>query len=199
LCVAFSPDDKILATGSIDGTVKLWDARTGEDLATLKGHKSWVNSLAFTPDGLTLATGGSDATVRLWDVAKREELAVLRVDSGEVRSVAFGDHGKLLAAGTRYGVVRVWDAATRKEVKTITGKGTDVWAVAFTPDGVTLVTAEGDWKEPSEIKLWDTETWRDLGSFKHSGEVLCVAFSGDGSRLAAGSWDRTIKVWRVNK
>ncbi len=183
----------------IDGTVKLWDAKTGENLATLKGHKSWVNSLAFTPDGQTLATGGSDATVRLWDVAKREERAVLRVGRGEVRSVAFGDNGKLLAAGTRYGVVRVWDAATKKEVKTITGKGTDVWAVAFTPDGRTLATTEGDWKRPSEIKLWDTETWRERGAFKHTGEVLCLAISGDGGCLAAGSWDRTIKVWRVNK
>jgi WD40 repeat protein len=84
-------------------------------------------------------------------------------------------------------------------VKTITGKGTDVWGVAFTPDGRSLATTEGDWKQPSEIKLWDTETWRQRDSLKHTGEVLCLAISNDGGRLAAGGWDRTIQVWRVGK
>jgi WD40 repeat protein len=199
LCVAFSPDDKILATGSVDGTVKLWDAKRGEELATLKGHKSWVNCVAFTPDGQTLATGSSDGTVRLWNVVKREDRAVLKVDKGEVRSVAFGGNGKLLAAGTRYGVVHVWDVATQKTMKTITGQGVDVWAVAFTPDGRTLATTEGDWKQPSDIRLWDTETWREQCILKHTGEVLCLAISPDGDRLAAGSWNKIITVWHLAK
>ena len=116
-----------------------------------------------------------------------------------MRSVAFDKGGKVLAAGTRYGVVRVWNTETGKVVQTIKGKGTDIWSVAFTPDGRTLITTEGDWKRPSAIQRWDTDTWEEQSHFNHSGEVLCLAVSSDGNRLVAGSWDRTITIWRLDK
>jgi WD40 repeat protein len=64
--VAFSPDGKTLASGSLDGTVKLWDAQAGQELATLKGHTGEVHSVAFSPDGKTLASASWDNTVKLW-------------------------------------------------------------------------------------------------------------------------------------
>jgi WD40 repeat protein len=67
--VAFSPDGMILASGSFDNTVKLWDVLTGTELCTLKGHSDLVFSLAFSPSGKTLASGGTDSTVKLWVVA----------------------------------------------------------------------------------------------------------------------------------
>jgi HEAT repeat protein len=197
LSVAFSPDDKTLATGSVDGTIQLWDVATGANRASFRGHKTWVNGLAFAADGRTLASGSSDATVRLWDVPKRQTLAVWPSDSSEVRCVAFS--GKQVAAGTRYGVVRVWDAASQALLKAIPGKGKDVWSVAFTPDGRTLVIAEGDWKGPSEIRSWDTDTWRQRETIQHSGEVLSLAISRDGTRLAAGSWDKSITIWPLRQ
>src|SRR4051794_19719113 len=71
--VAYSPDGKTLASASRDGTVKLWDAVTGEEKATLKGHTDWVFSVAFSPDGKTLASASRDRTIKLWDVAAGKE------------------------------------------------------------------------------------------------------------------------------
>ena len=73
MSVAFSPDGKTLASGSMDDSIKLWDVASGKNTATLKGHDNDVYSVAFSPDGKTLASGSIDQTIKLWDVASHEE------------------------------------------------------------------------------------------------------------------------------
>ncbi len=107
--IAFSPDGKLLASGSFDNTIKLWDVTTWAELATLKTHK--VHGIAFSPDGKRLASGSRDKTIKIWDVATRQELCTLTTPA-EVNSVAFSPDNKVLAAASNDNKIRLWFAAT---------------------------------------------------------------------------------------
>ncbi len=106
--VVFSPDGKLLASGSADTTIKFWDVATGEEVATLQGHAERINSLAFTPDGMKLLSGSDDKTVSLWGVADRTSHRTFDWGVGQVLSVAVAPDGLTAAAAGSHGIV-IWD------------------------------------------------------------------------------------------
>ena len=162
-------------------------------------HTTWVNGLTIDKSGEWIASAGSDNTVRLWRAKTLEEIHTFRVKEGEVRSVAIAPDRKMIAAGIRYGGLRVWDAESKKEIASLSAHIGETWAVAFTPDGKMLASGGGDWNKPGEVRLWDTSTWKERATLKHTGEVLCLAISSDGHSLAAGSWDRRVKIWDLKR
>jgi len=192
-CVVFSPDGRRLATASHDGTAKIWDAATGQELASfLKGHQEELDAVAFSPDGKTLATAGDDRKVRLWDTASGQERAVLVGHAGDVNTVAFSPDGKMLASGSSDRIVRLWNASTGKESALLAGHKGAIEALAFSPDGKLLATASGD----HTAMLWDLATRQPRTNLRGHEEVLrSVTFAHDGRTLATGSEDRTVMLW----
>jgi WD40 repeat protein len=199
--VAFSPDEAILATGSVGlaDNLKLWNSDTGQPLSTLKGHPRDLDScarLAFSPDGRTLASGGSGGVVKLWDVATGRNLAVLPGHTASVGAVAFSRDGRTLASGSSDGTVRVWDVADVNHPSprhTLVGHAALVRSVALSPDGTTLASASED----GTVKLWDPVTGRERCTLVgHDRPVRAVAFSPDGQVLASRDGGGTIRLWR---
>ena len=192
--VAFSPDGKRVLTGSDDNTARLWDAATGNPVATLAGHKARVSAVAFSPDGKRVLTGSSDNTARLWDAATGNAVATLAGHTGSVSAVAFSPDGKRVLTGSGDTTARLWDAATGNAVATLAGHTGSVSAVAFSPDGKRVLTGSDD----NTARLWDAATGNPVATLAgHTGSVSAVAFSPDGKRVLTGSSDTTARLWDI--
>jgi len=195
--VAFSPDGRLLAAasdeGSFDPPAWLWDPATGKCLHTLTGHTDTVWGVAFSPDGRLLATVSGDKTARLWDPATGQCVRTLTGHIGPVRGVAFSPPDGQLLATAAYETVGLWDPATGKQLRALTSHTGWVFGVAFSPDGRLLATVSGD----KTARLWDPATGQCLRTLTgHGGPVRGVAFSPpDGQLLATAAGDDTVRLW----
>jgi WD40 repeat protein len=192
--VVFQWDGKrssLLASGSKDGTVKVWSPDKGEELFTL-AVRSEVLSVAFNPSGDRLASAAKKGTISIWDIARRKELLTLEGHMEPVQCVVFSHDGKRLASSSWDGSVIVWDADTGHEVHRFTRHKGAVHAVGFSPDGKRLASAG----KGGEIKVWTAATGEEWTVLQgHLETVNSLAWSPDGSTLASAADDGTVRLW----
>ena len=195
LAVAFAPDGRLLASGSSDQTIRLWDPITGAERKLLRGHTGAVRALAFAVQhSQLLASGSADGTVRIWDVAQGKEVKTLSGRFGAIRGVAFAPDGQSLASVGDDGSLRLWDWKAGKETKATKSRLGMLFSVVFSPDGTALATGSSE----SLAYLWDVATLGRRSVYTgHAGAVQAVAFAPDGALVATGAADGEVRLWDV--
>ncbi|KAJ5680776.1 hypothetical protein N7536_011915 [Penicillium majusculum] len=190
--VAFSPNGELLASCSIDKTVRLWDPTTGALQQTLEGHTDAILSVAFSTDGRLLVSGSLDNTIRLWDPVIGTLQQTLEGHTAAVLSVAFSSNGELLASCSTDKTVRLWDPITGMLQQTLEGHTDAILSVAFSTDGRLLVSGSLD----KTIRLWDPVTGMLQQTLEgHADAIESVAFSPECRLLASGHHNETVRLW----
>ncbi|WP_145435621.1 WD40 domain-containing protein [Lacipirellula limnantheis] len=211
----FSPAGDQVATAGYDGRVLLWrpNEAQGVDIARrldgipdppaqqteLLAHRGPVRTLAFAPDGKTLASGGQDDVVVVWNLETGKPLKQLRGHASHVRSVAYSPDGQLLLSGGRDAQIKLWRPATYAEQRELAAGDEDsrdaILSARFSPDGQQIVTAGRD----RTASVWNANSLERLEHLAEGHDFLASSaiFFGDGSRLATGAGDGTVRLWDV--
>src|SRR5262249_42364851 len=189
--LAYSSDGKMLASGSMDESIHVWDAKSGRLLRSFRRHDAWINSVFFTPDDKQVISWGRDQTVRVWDVATGKELRRWKTPGGW--KLALSPDGKTLVGfGTAPGgSIVLWNVATGNQVRELPFEGERDFAfdLAFSPDGKQLVSAG------RLLRVFDLVSGKQLQTFGSGQRINSVGFSPNGKLLAVGRYGEPVALW----
>ncbi|MEQ8752482.1 MAG: WD40 repeat domain-containing protein [Coleofasciculus sp. G1-WW12-02] len=205
--VTFTPNNKHIIAGLSQGTVKIWDVNTTEEVQTLRGHRYAVHAIALSLDGKFLASGSSDQTVNLWDLQTGKRLHTLNLNpsNGIVNRLIISSDGQTLVSATTTNKIQVWNLQTGQLIRTVFNSDPSPGLhnpIALSPNGQLLATSDKD----NSVKLWNTRTGSRFLTLKgHTEQVNSLAFSPNGETLAIEALILTadpvprlgIKLWHI--
>lgn len=190
VCVAYSPNSRMIATGGFDNDIVLWDTQSGTIIRKLTGLKGFPLSLTFSHNSQYLISGGKDSRVTIWDVNTGNEVRSIKAHSNDVTDVAIR-LDNTIASASKDKSVKIWDfdGSLIRELK---GHTKEVMAVAYSHDGEKLVSGSAD----GTVKEWDFVTGKIISSIDaHDGWVRTVAYNHNSTLIASGGDDGKINIW----
>ena len=209
MAVDFHPTEQKIATASMDGSARVWDMATGEELLRIEGHEvvsdffTGVLGIAYSPDGRMIATSGGDGKIRTWDAATGEALLTLDDWDNWATWVAFSPDGSMLASGGELSNITIWDPQSGQELLSFPAAFPDrniIWRIAFSPDGRLLAVSGTS----GVVKVWaidkENASSQLLATLTgHTGIVRQgMDISSDGRLLATAADDGT-RLWDLSK
>ena len=193
--IDFHPDGDMLATGSIDGRIVLWDLDSGDPISGFDAtHDDAVTKIDFNTDGTQLVSASLDGTARVWDVATGDELLVLEGHEEGLSTATYSPDSTLIATASGDMTVRVWDAETGDPLHELTGHISGISGISFNADSTLLASGGQD----VGIRIWDMETGDQIAVLAgHGAWIRSVAFNSDGTMLASCDFAGNLRIWGI--
>ncbi|BBM86609.1 eIF2A-related protein [Candidatus Uabimicrobium amorphum] len=189
--VSFYNDGNLIASSSLDKTIRIWDAANGSLLGKMDATSAVLDS-CFSSDGQILAYALSNKTIHLHNVITGKKIRVINGHDAKVVSLAFNSKSDQLVSGSADGTAKLWDIHSARELRVYKGYTSTIPSVCFSPDGKMLALGASD----SSVRLLDVASAKEILIWdEHGNKVRTVDFSPNGKKLVSGSWDKTLKVW----
>lgn len=195
--VAYSPDGTRIASGSNDGTVRIWNATKGHIIYTCDSHSARVNSVTWSPSGNHIAFGSNDQTVQIWNASTAHRTSLFSVHSSPwvwVYAVASSPDGSRIAMGSKDNTVQIWNVSSGSKIFTYSNHSRPVTTVAWSPNNMSIASGSDD----KTVQVWQVNNGSKITTYTgHSSTIFAVEWSPTGERIASGSYDKTIHVWEA--
>jgi WD40 repeat protein len=190
--LVFSPDGNYFISGSLDNTIRIWSAVTGQEIRTLTGHTGRVLSVSYSPDGRQIASCSNDKTIKFWDASNGN---VIRTISADCSKVSYCPDGRKIAAAEG-NKIHIFDRQNGRELFTLTGHRSSIRAISFSPDGSRLLSADQD-SSGSNIIVWNMSNGWEAGRFKLRGgrSPTSLVISADERYFAVSKDGESITIW----
>jgi len=191
--LAFLAGGRQLASGGVDGTIRIWNVDNGKTLRVLRGHRRSVHAIAASPDGQLLVSAGNENRLLLWNPATGKQLGSLSGHAYEAYVLAFSPDGRQLASAGRERTILLWDLALRRVIRKLEGHEDTILALAFSPDGRWLLSGGKD----GQLKRWNLETGNEFATIPaHRGrQITAISISPNGKWIATAGGDDMVRLW----